>query len=182
VKRYALALAAGLCLAMTLSATAHAGALGLTRIGVGAYGFSNIPIVQDDAETSALWGIKGRVGLLSIVDFEPSITFISSKDVKLEQEGVEIEIPGPDITSYLFNVSIGRTVYTSLGIGWSKIDLNQAGGGTTNETTYNFGGGVEIPAGPLAIDASARLLIINHADSASRKSLAIMAGANYYFF
>jgi opacity protein-like surface antigen len=86
------------------------------------------------------------------------------------------------MTSYSFNAIMGGMFYGTVGIGWTSLDLQEVSGGeSSNETTYNFGGGVEIPVGPITIDGSGRIFAIKTADKASRKSLAIMVGANYYF-
>ncbi len=179
MNRYLIALATGLCLICALAVSAQAGALGLAKLGVGAYGVSNIPVVQDDAESGALYGIRGRLGLMRLLAFEPSISFLKNGDAEWE-EGITFE--APEMTSFAFNLVWGGRFYGTAGIGWTSLDIHQPGMDSTKETTYNFGGGIEIPAGPVAIDAGARLFIINTADSASRKNLAIMAGVNYYIF
>lgn len=152
--------------------------LGLTKVGIGAYGGANIPIVQDDAESGGLFGIRGRVGLLSLLMFEPSVNFLKNSDADVE--GITFE--APKVTSYAFNLILkGGPTYATGGVGVTKLDV-PGGTGETNETTYNFGGGVEIGFGPVAVDVSPRLFVIETADSASRKNLAVMAGVNYYFF
>jgi hypothetical protein len=150
----------------------------LANVGIGAYGVTNVPIVQDDAETGGLFGIRGRVGLLSLLSFEPSVNFFQNKDADVE--GVTLE--APEVTSYAFNLVLKTgPLYTTGGIGWSSVDV-PGGVGESDEATYNVGGGLELGFGKVAIDVSPRLFIINTEDKASRKNLAIMAGINYYIF
>jgi len=187
VNRYLIAFAVGLCLACALAASAQAGAMGLAKLGIGAYGVTNIPVVQDDAESGALYGIRARLGVLSALAIEPSISFIKSGDAEVDYdveglEGQTLTIEGPDMTSFAVNLVWGGAAYGTAGIGVTSLDLHQPGLDSTSETTYNFGGGAEIAAGPVSIDLSARLYVINNVDKASRKSLAIMAGVNYYIF
>lgn len=173
----ALALLAGLSLGLTEPGSSNP----LTKAGIGAYGVSNIPIVQDDAGKGMLFGIRGRLGL-PIITFEPSINFIKNGDGEADIDGTTIKLEAPKLTSYAFNIMLkGGFMYTTAGIGWTSVDV-PGGVGESSEPTYNFGGGIEIGVGVLSIDVSPRLFIINTADSASRKNLLIMAGANYYFF
>lgn len=177
-----IALVLGLLLIVAAAGSAQAAGFGLARLGVGAYGVSNVPLVQEDAENGPLFGIRGRLGVLHALAIEPSVNFLSNGDAELTQEGSSIRLEAPSVTNFSLNLVWGGTFYGTAGIGWTSLDLQQPGLDATLETTYNFGLGTEIPFGPIAIDAGARLYIINNADSASRKHLAIMAGANYYIF
>ncbi len=157
-------------------------ALPFAKVGIGAYGGTNIPLVQDDAKTGGLFGIRGRVGLLSLVMFEPSVNFLKNGDGDVDVNGQTVTLEAPKVTSYTFNLLLkGGFTYATGGIGWSSVEI-PGGGEKTNEPTYNFGGGVEIGVGPLAVDVSPRLFVINTADKASRKNLEIMLGVNYYMF
>lgn len=170
----AIVLAAGLVVALA----APAAAMPFVKVGIGGYGVANIPIVQDDSDPGPLFGIRGRLGLLSMLMIEPSITFFENKDATEEN----ITFEAPEIRSYAFNLILkGGPTYATGGIGWSSVDIPD-GAGKSDETTYNFGGGVEIGVGPVAVDVSPRLFIIETADKASRKNLALMAGINYYMF
>jgi hypothetical protein len=172
-----LAIGSGLLLGTALPGAANL----LAKIGVGAYGGTNIPIVQDDAENGGLFGIRGRISL-PIITLEPSINFLGSGDAERTIEGVPVTFEAPKVTSYAFNVlwQSGFT-YGTVGIGRSSVDIPD-GVGETTETTYNFGGGVEVGVGPISVDVSPRFFVINTADSASRKSVVLMIGANYYLY
>ncbi len=173
----ALALLAGLSLGLAEPGASNP----LTKAGIGAYGVSNIPLVQDDAGKGALFGIRGRFGL-PVITFEPSINFIKNGDGEADVDGTTIALDPPKLTSYALNVLLkGGFMYTTAGIGVTSVEI-KGGVGKSKEPTYNFGGGLEIGVGVLSIDVSPRLFIINTADKASRKNLLIMAGATYYFF
>jgi hypothetical protein len=150
----------------------------LTSLGIGAYGVANIPVVQDDAGAGGLFGARGRLGLIGPLVFEPSITYFSNQDT--EVDGIPFE--APELTSYAFNLLLkwgGSYATGGIGSSWLEIPGGPEGG---YETTYNFGGGYEFPAGPVAVDISPRVFVVETADSASRKNVALMAGVNYYFF
>lgn len=167
-----------LAAALWLGLAEPSAALPLAKVGIGGYGVTNIPIVQDDAKSGPLFGIRGRIGLLSILMVEPSINFLKSGDG--EEAGVTFE--GPKATSYAFNLILkGGPTYATAGIGWSSLEI-PGGTGKSDEPTYNFGGGIELGFGPVSVDVSPRLFIIETADKGSRKSLAVMAGINYYMF
>ncbi len=118
--------------------------------------------------------------VLMLVDPEASIPVVT---LSLKTDPTTtIKLEAPKLTSYAFNIMLkGGFMYTTAGIGWTSVDV-PGGVGESSEPTYNFGGGFEIGVGVISIDVSPRLFIINTADSASRKNLLIMAGANYYFF
>ena len=59
------------------------------------------------------------------------------------------------------------------------MDLPQTG--SLNKFASNFGVGIEVPVGPLTIDVSPRLLVINTESGASRKHGLLMAGLDYRF-
>jgi hypothetical protein len=179
VIRFVVAVAIGAGLLLCNAEPSAAGLL--TKVGIGAYSGTNIPLVQDDAGTGGLFGIRGRFGL-PIITLEPSINFLGRTDVDQTIEGVPVTFQASKITSFAFNVLLktGFT-YSTVGIGWSSVDI-PGGVGETDETTYNFGGGVEIGVGPVSVDVSPRLFVIKTADKASRKDLAVMMGVNYYMY
>lgn len=151
----------------------------LTRLGAGAYSGFNIPIVQDDADNGPLYGLRARLGI-PIITFEPAVTFLQNEDADADDiEGVTFE--APEVTSYSFSALIGGAFYGVGGIGWSTVDVPD-GSGESSEPTYYIGAGAEIPVGPVAVDVSPRLFIINTAEGASRKNVGILLGINYYFF
>jgi hypothetical protein len=148
------------------------------RFAVGAYGGYQWPIVQDDADPGGLFGLKGKFRVSPMLDLEPNITWIKNGDVETDLGGT---LPAPDVISYALNgtLNFGGNFGVTGGIGWSSVDVGI--GDATNEFTFNAGLALEIPVGPLALDISPRLLVINTESGASRKHALLMAGLNYWF-
>lgn len=165
-------LAVAALLALSGPASAQVG------FGVGAYGGYQWPIAQDDADPGGLFGLKGLVGLSGIVEIEPNITWISNGDTQTPSGG---DLPAPDVVSYQLNANLklGPAFCVTGGLGWASVDLPQTG--SQNEFAVNFGIGIRVPVGPLELDASPRLLVINTESGASRKHALLMAGLNYRF-
>jgi len=160
---------------------ATAQGFGLLGVSVGAYAGSSIPIAQDDVGTGGLWGIRGRVKVLKLLAFEPSFTFLGSSDetIGTNVDNTPIEVEAPDFKSFSFNLLWGGAYYGTAGIGSTKVSSDELGDQT--ETTYNFGGGLEIGVASVAVDVGTRLFVIKNGDG-SRKNFAIMAGVNYALF
>ncbi len=164
-----------------LCATAGSGhAKFLTRLGAGAYGGVNIPVVQDDAATGPLYGLRARLGFPGFT-FEPAVTFLENQDEESDIEGIDFTLEAPEVTSFSFSALIGGSFYGVGGIGWSTVEVPN-GTGESSEPTYFVGAGAEIPAGPIAVDVSPRLFIIHTAEGASRKNVGVLVGVHYYFF
>ncbi len=170
MKRSLLVLALVIALPCVLSGAAAAVPFGVAKIGAGIYGVSNTPISLDniDASSSGLFGVRGRVKVLSLLAFEPSYNRLGGSD------------PLPTINNFTLGFTTGSFIYAAAGVGWSSWDI--AGIGSTTETSYMFGGGAELGVGPVSVDVSPRFFIINNPEGENYKNLAIMAGVNYYFF
>lgn len=178
--RVAVAVAAALCILSTCPAAA-AMPLGLGRVGIGAYGVTAIPLAQDDAGTGTIIGGRVRVGLTSILGIEGSFTRLSNGDK--ETDGINFE--GPTGSTFAVNAllrssGVGFSMYLTGGIGTTKLEV-PGGLAEDNELTYNVGIGAEVGMGPLALDLSPRLFVIQTEDGASRKHIAGMLGLTYYF-
>ena len=169
MKRNLLALALGLALPCLLIGTADAVPFGVAKVGAGVYGISNtrLSIQNLDAESSGMFGIRGRVKVLSLLSFEPSWTRFASSDVT------------PGINTFTLGFTTGSLIYAAGGIGWSRVNVTGIGSSTYN--TYMFGGGAEVSAGPVSLDVSPRIFVVNNPGE-NIKNVAVMAGVNYYFF
>lgn len=151
-------------------------------IDVGAYGGANIPVAQDDAETGALFGFRGRLGF-PYGTIEPSVNWLMHGDGSTEDaDGTEVTLQAPEVSSIAINYLV-RTgpIYYTAGMGWSAVNI-PGGVGESDDATFNFGIGAEFGVGPVSIDVSPRAYIINTAGQGSRKDAAIMAGINYRIF
>jgi hypothetical protein len=164
--------------ALLLALCVASSAASAERFAIGAYGGYQWPIVQDDADPGGLFGVKAKVRVAPILDIEPNITWIKNGDADTDSGDT---IPAPDVTSYALNgnLRLGGIFQITAGIGWSSVDL--AVTDSQNKFAFNAGLALEIPVGPLALDISPRLLIINTESGASRKHALLMAGLNYWF-
>lgn len=148
------------------------------RFAIGAYGGYQWPIVQDDADPGGLFGVKGKIRVTPILDLEPNITWIKNGDTTTDSGAT---ITAPDVTSYQLNgiATFGGTFGITAGLGWASLDLPITG--SENHFAWNVGLALEIPIQRVALDISPRLLVINHADGATRKHGCIQAGLNFWF-
>ncbi len=123
---------------------------------------------QDDAEAGPMFGLRARIGGPAFV-FEPSFNWFGGGDYT-------------DITSLALNgIARGRLVpwiYWTGGIGWSWVDL-EGGTDSPGAITYNVGAGVELPLGPVSLEASPRFFLINTPGEGHREHMLVMFGASY---
>jgi hypothetical protein len=179
VKKNAMVLLFGVFLvALATGSAVTAADAGQGRFAIGGYGGYQWPIAQDDADPGELFGIKGKVALGSIIELEPNVTWIKNGDTTTSSGG---NVPAPEVISFALNANLllGSIFNFTGGIGWASVDVPSSG--SENKFAGNFGIGVEIPIGPLAIDISPRVLVINTESGASRKHGLLMAGLNYRF-
>jgi hypothetical protein len=164
-------------LAILMMALAPPAAAEMT-FGIGAFGGYQWPIVQDDADPGANFGVKARLGLIPLLELEPNVTWVLNGDAETDSGGT---LPAPDVVSYALNANlrVGRVFYLTGGIGWASVDVPQTV--SQNEFAANFGAGIDVPMGPLWLDISPRLLVINTESGASRKHGLVMAGLDYRF-
>jgi len=175
-------------LVMVTVATVPSGgaALGVAKTGIGAYGFVHVPILQDDAATGSLYGVRGRFGLLPLLQAEVSIMTLSGGESSIRVGEQTVRLDSPEMTSFTLNVvfkmggSIALSTYATGGVGWTLLSVPD-GRGATREPTINVGAGMEVGLGPVSADVSPRLFIVNTAGGASRKTIALLAGVNYFF-
>jgi hypothetical protein len=165
-------------------ATAAGAPLGIGQTGIGGYGLTHVPILQDDAGTGTLYGLRGRFGVLPVLQAEASITIMKGGDEDVRVDGQTITLAAPDMTSFalngLFKMGGGVPVstYFTAGVGWTTLRI--AGADDTTEPTFNIGAGAELGLGPVSADVGPRLFIINTAGGASRKNIGLLVGVNYY--
>ena len=179
MKKNAVVLLFGVLLvALASGAAVTAADAGQGRFAIGGYGGYQWPIAQNDADPGALFGFKGKVALGPIIELEPNITWIQNGDTTTSSGG---EVPAPEVVSFALNANLllGSIFNVTGGIGWASVDIPSTG--SENKFAGNFGIGVEIPVGPLAIDISPRVLVIKTESGASRKHGLVMAGLNFRF-
>ena len=148
------------------------------RFAIGAYGGYQWPIAQDDADPGGMFGIKGKIKLAPAIDLEPNINWIKNGDTTTDGGAT---LKAPEVMSYQLNgiLNFGGTFGLTAGLGWASLDVPTTG--SENHFAWNFGLALEIPLQRVAIDISPRVLVIHHADGATRKHGYIQAGLNYWF-
>lgn len=148
------------------------------RFALGAYGGYQWPIAQDDADPGGMFGFKGKIKVAPSIEIEPNINWIKNGDTETESGAT---ITAPEVMSYQLNgiFTFGGTFGLTAGLGWASIDLPITG--SENHFAWNFGLALEIPIQRVALDISPRILVINHADGATRKHGYIQAGLNFWF-
>ena len=156
------------------------------KLGVGAFGGMNIPVIQDDQKTGSVFGVQARLQVLPFLTAEPSLTFgkWGSPD---PIDGVDLGIDGSKITSYGINALIGNVhnaakfkPYGILGAGIYKIKNDDTG---YEESKLGFSGGLGFGIGlssMLDFDISGRLIVAPQ-EEGSKKAIFATAGLNYYF-
>lgn len=148
------------------------------RFAIGAYGGYQWPIAQDDADPGGMFGFKGKFKVAPSFNLEPNINWLLSGDPTTDSGET---ITAPDVFSYQLNgnLTFGRMFGITAGLGGAALELPTTG--SENHFAWNFGLALEIPLQRVVIDISPRVLIVNHADGATRKFGYIQAGLNFWF-
>jgi len=156
------------------------------KLGVGAFGGLNMPVVQDDQKTGSVFGFRARLQLLPFLSAEPNLTFGKwgkpdpVDDVELGIDGSKITSFGVDVLLGSMNSIKGFKPFGIIGVGIYKIKNDDTG---YDESKPGFSGGLGFGIGltPLLdFDICGRLIVAPQEDG-SKKALFITAGINYYF-
>jgi len=173
-------------LSLLLMAGVVSNAAGM-EIGVGGFVGVNIPVVQDDASTRSLLGLKARLQLIPALGIEPFFTRLNQGDTSIEVGGKDMSRDGGSISSFGLNLILGSMssemgahFHVAAGIGSYTIKRE----GVPNESRlgYNLGPGIEIGLRHgLSVEVSSKFHIITLEGGGSRKNIGISGGINYYF-
>ncbi len=156
------------------------------KIGAGAFGGVNIPIVQQDQDMGTAFGIRGRIAFKPIIVIEPNITFGKWGEPG-DVDGYELGIDGSKITSFGVDVAVGGTpgvpglkpiIFAGIGIYSIKNDDTDF-----DESKLGFDGGLGLMIGAmpyLDIDIRGTLMIATQ-EEGSKKAAIITGGLTYYF-
>lgn len=161
----------------------HAGLIGW---GLGGYGGVNVPIVQDDAGSGTVFGLRGQIQPVTLVRFEPFVAFLKNGEYDIPGIGGPFQGDGGKLNAFGLNAMLGTPMTTPgvgvslvAGIGSWKYDVD----GYESETRVGYTGGVDlsfgVPNSPIAINGRAELLIIPQDGGGSRKHGLITIGAIY---
>lgn len=113
-------------------------------VGVGVFGGTSIPVVQDDNKAGPLFGVRIPVALVRLVTVEPY--FQSTKDGDATQEigGLSYTRSGFDIRTFGLNAMLtfgGRLEFYPL-VGVSTNKLTRPGSEDQTMTGFSFGLGL----------------------------------------
>ena len=120
-----------------------AGAADAASIGVGAFGGSSIPIVQDDNGQGTMFGIRVPVSVVPLITVEPYFAKTNGGDKDQTVNGITYTRHGIDVTAYganaLLTFGTGLQLYPFAGIGSAHAKRD---GLDDTSTQYNFGLGL----------------------------------------
>lgn len=148
------------------------------KIGAGAFGGYAVPLIQEDAGSGAMFGVRVPVKVSSMFTIEPYYMTSSLDEVSEEMGGIEYTRDGFDMKSIGGNVLLfGGTFYPYVGLGSYK--LTREGSEDINELGWNFGLGLGFPlAEKFRLDIRGEMDMIV-TDESSRKFGAATAGLTY---
>jgi len=176
----------GCVLLLSLAGGAEAKMLGF---GLSAFYGVNIPLVQDDAESGPVYGLRAPLQMTGSLRLEPwfSMATIGDYDLVTPISGTTT-FEGGDITSFGLNALLGSpfngpgfSIAFLGGIGSHKMERENAD--TDTRVGYNLGLDMGIGLGslPLSLSARGEGLVIPLDGGGSRKS-ALVTGALTYKF
>jgi len=177
----------GFCLIL-MAASGHAEAI---KLGLGASGGLNIPVVQDDQANGTAFSIRGMVGLMSFVRFEPNVNFAKYGDPSIDEPGITNNLDGSKLTSYGVDAVLGSpmgapglAMFGLAGAGFYKATRDQTADFDSGDSDFGwrFGLGVGIGmSSGLALDVRGVMNLVTVDGGSSKKSIFAQAGLNYFF-
>ena len=156
------------------------------KFSIGGFAGLNLPLAQQDANSGALFGAKGRVPLLPFLALEPNFVFAKygGKDVEVREKTYTQK--GGDITSFGADLLIGlmSTMAKVKFYGLTGINSNTyKREGFSNKTGlgWTLGTGLEFLATQiLSLEIRARYHAIK-VEEGGKGQLEVSGGLNYYF-
>jgi hypothetical protein len=171
IRAFALALAATLL----VGGLAHAGS-----IGIGTFGGMSVPVVQEDQDQGAVYGLRVPVSLVPLLTAEPFFSFSSLGDKSVDLGGISVTREGSDVTTFGLNamLTMGGPVrfFPYVGIGSAKF---KRAGQDESFTSYQMGLGFGFtPAPKFNVDIRGELQAAAK-DGVSRKMANVLVGVSY---
>jgi hypothetical protein len=178
------------CLIALFCLVANLPAQPTIRLGAGAFGGVEIPIVQEDQGSGSVFGFKGRVGIIPLIALEPYIAF--TKFGTAEVEGIDFNLEGSKMTAFGLDATLGNQLgtigirpYLLAGLGFFTYsnditsDIYDDGG---TRFGGSFGVGLGLALSPrLGLDLRGKANIATAEGGGSKKSVAITGGINVNF-
>jgi hypothetical protein len=153
------------------------------HFGLGAYGGTNIPIIQEDQSAGTTFGLKAKISLVPGIALEPNINFAKFGEATFEF-GTR---PGSKMNSYGIDAclgsglgTIGFKMYGLLGFGYYSI--NRDYDEDIKKMGWSTGLGFEVGfTESLGVDVRGKLNVVGTEGGGSKKAAAVTGGLNYYF-
>jgi hypothetical protein len=184
MRRFTVVLLAGALVVMAPAVYA-----GPITLGIGGFGGINIPVVQDDAGSGTLYGLRAPVQLVPMLRVEPFVHFMKNGKYEVDGLGGPFEFDGGDLTAFGISGLLGAPLNTpALGISLvaSIGSYKYEEEGYDSETQAGFAGGIDVmiglgPTTPVGISGRGEILVIPLEDGGSRKHVLLTVGAFYKF-
>lgn len=167
------------------ASTAKAG----SGIDVGVFGGLNIPLIQADAESGNIYGVRVAYDV-SMLSLQPYVAFSAIGDYDLAGAGSipTSTLDGGDLTVYGVDATLGGGgtgfgIYLLGGIASYKLEYENGTPITSTNIGYSAGLGFKLnmTSSPLAIDGRAAVAIIPLENGGSRKYFLPTIGVTYNF-
>jgi len=150
------------------------------KIGFGAFGGMNIPVLQDDQGNGSVFGLKARLKVIPIVILEPNIIF-GKWGAPDPMDGIDLGIDGSKITSYGIDAvlgaapgNVGIKPYFHAGIGIYSIKNDDTG---FDESKLGYSGGLGLAIGighNIDIDFSGKAIFAPQDPAGAKKAVLIL--------
>jgi opacity protein-like surface antigen len=168
---------------LLLGLALSSGAAQAGGIGVGVFGGTSIPVVQEDAKTGAVYGVRLPVTVIPLVRFEPFWARTRPGDAEETFGGLTYTRDGGEISAFGLNAMLATggplRFYPFAGIGSYKLTREASDDRT--EIGYDAGLGLGLsPLPKLEVDLRAEFVVIA-LDETSRKAVNVTLGASYRF-
>ncbi len=173
-----------LALALTAGVPAlGAGPAAAAGVGVGAFGGTCLPVVQEDTKSGILYGVRLPVTVAPMLRLEPCWAGWRPGDVEETFGGESYTRDGGEISTFGLNAMLATggplRLYPFAGIGSYKLTREAAD--ERSEIGYDAGLGLGLsPLPGLEADLRAEFVMIP-LDETSRKFVNVTLGASYHF-
>lgn len=153
-------------------------------IGVGVFGGTSVPVLQDDEDKGTLFGVRAPVKLIPLFTVEPFYASSALGDKTIDiAPGLSATREGSKVTTYGLNamLTLGGpvTFYPFAGLGQAKFKRTSQ---DETFTSYHLGMGLSLsPIPKFSLDLRGELQAAVDGD-VSRKLVNVSLGASYSLF
>jgi len=162
----------------------------MPKLGIGASGGVNVPVLQDDQKAGSIFEFRGRVAALPFLIVEPKISF-SSYGSPDTFEDIVWDVDGSKLVAYGVDAVLGGGMGTAGirpffvgGIGMYSISNEDTEAFLESQSKFGWSAGLGLNIGvapTFDVDIRGKAHIITYEGSSSKKSLSVGGGINYYF-